>query len=152
MRYFNNSPIYIVLALAIWLITYLLDSNEIYLFLQKNIISLLVTLLAINTATLGLLASKLHEVSVKKEGINFKEVTKEMSISLTEQIALIAIAFATLIFIGSEIICWEYKSITGNIILLILFIADIDILRDTGKSVFVLLDLMSNSTNNKTDH
>ncbi len=89
MRLIKNISFYIILAFIISLSSNYLESDFIFNYLKENIIGLLLTLLAINTATLGLIASKIQDMLEKHPKMSFKKTTKEMKFSLTEQVVLI---------------------------------------------------------------
>lgn len=137
---FNKICIYIVISLCCVFLTKILKSEFIFKYLQENIITLLVTLLAINTATSGLIASKIQDLMLQHKGISFKNSTEEMKLSLLEQIILIIISFIAVVFQNSPIIIFDYKELIGNIILTFILIYAIHILWDTGNAVFISID------------
>ena len=115
-----------------------------FLYLQENIISLLLILLAINTTTLGLIASKIQDIVVKIPEIDFSDTIKEMKKSLLEQIILIIVSAFCLLLMDSVKITFEHKSEIGNVMLISIFIYAINILWDTGKSVFIIIEELQN--------
>jgi uncharacterized membrane protein YozB (DUF420 family) len=125
-----------------------LESPFLFKYLQDNIIGLQLTLLAINTATLGLIASKIQDIIVQFPKFNFANTIREMKISLLEQIVLIVISIFTLIIQNSNIIIIDEKINICNTILLTVFIYAINILWDTGKAVFVVIEELHNMRNN----
>lgn len=98
------------------------------------------TLLAINTATLGLIASKIQDIVVDYPEFDFSLTIKEMKVSLLEQIILICTSVATLLLLDSKKIDLFYKTDIGNVILTTVLIYSVTILWDTGKAVFVVLE------------
>ncbi len=118
-----------------------LESNFLLDFLCANLIIILLTLLAINTATTGLLSIKMAELTTKFKELNFDATYKEMKFSLKEQIFLICLSIIILIINGSKILLFEYKDLIVCTLLTTVFLYAIDILRDTGVSVFDLLEL-----------
>ena len=118
--------------------------------MQTNIISLLITLLAINTATSGLIASKIQDFVIQKPEVDFSLTIKEMKTSLLEQIILIVVSVICLIIQNSKKIELEFKDDMCNIILITVFIYSIDILWDTGKAVFVIIEEIQKLNNNKS--
>lgn len=117
-----------------------LETNFLFTYLTNNLISLLLTLLAINTATLGLIASKMQDIVADKPQFNFSKTIKEMKLSLLEQIILITVTIITLILQDSKIVIANHKDLVSNIILVGVLIYSINILWDTGKSVFVVIE------------
>lgn len=150
MRLAKNISFYIILAFGICLIAKYLKSEFLFEYLIENIIGLLLTLLAINTATLGLIASKIQDMLEKHPKISFKRTTEEMKFSLIEQIVLIIVSVVSLIVFKSDIIQFEFKDILFNTILVSVLIYSISILWDTGNGVFVIIDLIEDM-NGKND-
>ena len=148
MKNLKNISFFFVIALAITTIGNVLDSKFLFTYLQTNIIGLLITLLAINTATSGLIASKIQDFVIQKPEIDFSTTIKEMKTSLLEQIILIITSIICLIIQNSEKIELKFKDDICNIILITAFIYAIDILWDTGKAVFVIIEEIQ-KTNNK---
>ena len=120
---------------------YQIQSDFIFNFLKLNITNLQVALLALNTATLSIVLTKIREIIDKtSQRTAFESTRKEMILSIKEQIALIA---ASLFIIAVE----EAKNFPLEIpldvfqaTLIASFIYSIFILYDTAKSVFVILD------------
>lgn len=149
MKNLKNISFFFVIALSITAISNILNSTFLFIYLQTNIISLLITLLAINTATSGLIASKIQDFVIQKPEIDFSPTIKEMKVSLFEQIILIVISVISLIFQNSTKIELEFKDDICNIILITAFIYAIDILWDTGKAVFVIIEEIQKLNSNK---
>ena len=149
MKNLKNISFFFVIALSITAISNILNSTFLFTYLQTNIISLLITLLAINTATSGLIASKIQDFVIQKPEIDFSPTIKEMKVSLFEQIILIVISVISLIFQNSTKIELEFKDDICNIILITAFIYAIDILWDTGKAVFVIIEEIQKLNSNK---
>lgn len=125
----------------------LLVSDFLFIYLKENIIGLLLTLLAINTATLGLIASKIQDIVVNYPKFDFSETISEMKISLIEQLVLIGISVITLLFIDSEKITFDLKNDIGNVILTTVLIYSVNILWDTGKAVFIVIEELQKMNN-----
>jgi hypothetical protein len=122
--------------------SYFLKSEFIGTFLAQNIVTVLITVLAINTATSGLVIAKLIDISEKTKH-DFKGAYYEIKVSLVFQIVLIVIAVITLMLKGSLYFrCDDMKDwqIVFNTILTMAFVASLDVLRDTGISVFSMTD------------
>ena len=142
MRIVKNISFFIILGFIVVLISIWIKSDFLFSYLQNSIIGLLLTLLAINTATLGLIASKMQDMLEKHVGLSFEKTIKEMKFSLIEQIVLIAVSITSLMLLGSSIIIFEYKEILVNSLLTSVLLYAIHILWDTGKAVFVIIDLI----------
>lgn len=125
-----------------------MESDFLFKYLQENIIGLLLTLLAINTATLGLIASKIQDIVVDYPKFDFSSTIKEMKTSLLEQIILICTSVITLLLLDSNKIDFAYKTEIGNVILTTVLIYSVTILWDTGKAVFVVIEELQNMNKN----
>lgn len=125
-----------------------MESDFLFKYLQENIIGLLLTLLAINTATLGLIASKIQDIVVDYPKFDFSSTIKEMKTSLLEQIILICTSVITLLLLDSNKIDFAYKTDIGNVILTTVLIYSVTILWDTGKAVFVVIEELQNMNKN----
>ncbi|WP_188358261.1 hypothetical protein [Mangrovimonas yunxiaonensis] len=126
-----------------------MESDFLFKYLKDNIIGLLLTLLAINTATLGLIASKIQDIVVDYPKFDFSSTIKEMKTSLLEQIILICTSVITLLLLDSNKIDFAYKTDIGNVILTTVLIYSVTILWDTGKAVFVVIEELQNMNKNK---
>lgn len=118
-----------------------IQSDFIFNFLKSNITNLQVALLAVNTATLGIVLTKIREI-IDKTGqrAEFESTRNEMLLSIKEQIALVA---ASLIIAALESAKNPLISVPSAIFqatLIASFIYSISVLYDTAKSVFVILD------------
>lgn len=118
-----------------------MDSDFIIGFLTNNMITILIALLAINSATLSIVLSKLKEL-IDKEGGNmaFVNTKKQMAISINEQIALICIASIFLILSSSKLPIFMNFKDYFEVCVISCFIYALTILNDTAKSAFILLD------------
>lgn len=140
MNKFGEISIYIVCGLVITVLSSWLDSTYLFDYLKNNILSMILTLLAINTATSGLIASKIQDIKVAYPSLNFSRTIKEMKISLLEQIIMICISIIVLVVCNSTQCTFEYKEVICGTILSGVFVGSIHILWDTGKAVFVIIE------------
>lgn len=150
MSIVKNIFFFILISIAITIFAYYLESDFLFKYLRDNLISLLLTLLAINTATLGLIASKIQDIVIKHPNFDFSKTIREMKLSLLEQIILIVVSVFCLLINDSKVVCFNHKDIFCNIILISIFIYAIHILWDTGKAVFVSIEEVQkfHNTNN----
>jgi len=124
----------------------LLGSHYVMDFLDKNLVSLLIALLAINTASLGIVLTKVRElVDASKGAADFSRTRGEMLFSVKEQIALI---FLSLILLTLNQSSWihDYPKLIEFIQVLVMtcFIYGMIVLYDTAKSIFVILSFNNN--------
>ena len=149
MRILRNISLYLVISFTLCILSTALQSDFLFEYLNESIVGLLITLLAINTATTGLVASKIQDVIFKHPGIDLTKSIKEMKFSLFEQIILIILCLICLITLDSELIVFPYKVLALNSLLLAILIYAIDILWDTGKSVFVVIEMLQDMGGSK---
>ena len=120
-----------------------LHSDYLVTFLENNLVSLLIALLAINTASLSIILSKIREILDKTNKTDaFNKTRYHMKQSLAEQIVLV---FLSLLFLMAKNSAWINKSYPSLISVLEIlttacFIYAIMILHDTAKSVFLILE------------
>lgn len=119
----------------------LLESDYIIRFLDGNLVSLLIALLAINTASLGIVLSKIREILDSKAGSNDFSATKNaMLYSIKEQIVLIFLSLILLMLNNSNWLTTQPKiAPLIEIAVITCFTFSMLILFDTAKSIFVIL-------------
>ncbi len=118
-----------------------IGSNFLINYLKNNLIGILLTLLAINTATSTFIVSKLEEISNSYK-INFSETYSQIKLSLIEQIFLLILSIGAQTVFASEIIkpySGKLLNYTFDVIMIFSFIYAIEILRDTGIAMFEIL-------------
>lgn len=131
---------YIVIsAFFVWT-SILLKSDFLSTFLLDNIVVIIITLLAINTATYGFIISKIDEISKDAEIDFFEEATGEIKKSLKCQLYLIAASILVLILDSSVLITetLEIPQFVFDFLLVFIFVFSLDLLRDTGFAIFEL--------------
>ena len=125
------------------LATFLLDSigsSYLFDFLKQNVINIQIGLLAINTATLGVVLTKLRDLVDKGIALSkFSSARDEMLLSIKEQMALIIVALIILSIDSATSIPVHIPAELIRILLLACFAYSLMILYDTAKSVFVVL-------------
>lgn len=125
------------------LATFLLQSIGSYYifdFLKQNVINIQIGLLAINTATLGVVLTKLRDLVDKGIPLaKFSDARSEMLLSIKEQMALIIVALIILSIESATSIPAHIPVELIRILLLSCFVYSLMILYDTAKSVFVVL-------------
>lgn len=137
---FQKVSTYILISIVLVWLSKFLNSEYLSEFLRENIVVIVITLLAINTATYGFLVSKIDEMSEGNDGSFFDDAIKQIRKSLKIQLILIAAAVFTLILANSEdvILHFNFHKEFFDGILTFIFILALDILRDTGFAVFEL--------------
>jgi hypothetical protein len=121
----------------------LLKSTYMIDFLDENLITILIALLAINLTTLSIVLTKIREL-IDKNNLSssiFENTQKEILYSIKEQIALIFLSLLFFIFLKSEL-GKQYISIqlATEVLITSCFVYGIMILYDTAKSIFIIID------------
>lgn len=117
-----------------------IGSRYVFDFLEHNVINIQIGLLAINTATLGVVLTKLRDLVDKGVPLStFSSARREMLLSIKEQMVLIVSALIVLSLKFATSIPFYLPSELLRILLLSCFIYSLMILYDTAKSVFVVL-------------
>jgi len=139
---FKNIFISIGIAFLLEQLQIILKTNYLIIFLEQNLVSLLIALLAINTASLGIILSKIRELLDKNNKISFDKTKREMLKSIQEQIILIFLSLILLMFINSDILKNNLQLLQAlETIVVACFVYSILILFDTAKSVFIILNI-----------
>lgn len=149
MSYIRDISLFLAIAFFANLVSHLIETDFLMVYLKSNLTTVQLGLLAINTATCGLVVSKLQEIKEKHVEINVKPITNQLLLSLKEQIILIIVGIISMILIASNVFnscdyC-EYIKFGLETLLIAVFINSVQVLWDTGKSVFVLIDFMTES-------
>lgn len=115
-------------------------------YLKSDLTTIQLGLLAINTTTCGLIVSKLQEIRDKYPNLIIKPIIKQLLASLKEQVILIIVGVMTLLILSSELVknlnyC-EYVIFILDTILITVFVNSIQVLWDTGKAVFIIIEIM----------
>ena len=120
----------------------LLGTNYLHKFLYENLIVLLVALLAINSATMGIVLTKLRDlISLGNGEETFSESRRQMLHSIHEQICLIIFGVIFLVLKNSN-----YVEGIGGVKQTIdagingIFFYALWILYDTAKGVLIIVD------------
>lgn len=112
-------------------------------FLKGNLITLLIALLAINSATMGIVLTKIRDL-IDKKGVgsdNFTATKSEMLLSIKEQIGLIALAVILLTLSDSAFVASTPELKSGmSVALCSIFAYSLINLYDTAKSVIIIID------------
>lgn len=137
--------LYLFASLAINGISYGLRSSFLPNFIDGNLITILLALMAINSTTNSVILTKLKDLTKdlpdeKKKVLNSS--MKEMKISIVEQLVLIAIAIIGLILKKSDVLklALPHRDFAIDLILVAVLFYSIHVLYDTANAVFVIID------------
>lgn len=129
-----------VISLVLYLIQYIIGVYFMGEFMRSNLLNILITLMAINTATVAVILSKLYEISKQyNQKINdaFKNTKAQLLLSVREQVTLIGAAL--ILSILSKKNTWSFEPALINagleILLSTVFIYSLFILYDTAVAV-----------------
>lgn len=121
-----------------------LNSSFLHIFLEANLVTILIALLAINAATMGIVLTKVMDIVEKNNGFGiscFSKTKTQMLISIKEQIVIIVLAIALLILKNSPIILnIENSELLLNSSITACFIYSLSILYDTAKGILVIIN------------
>lgn len=146
MAIVKNICLYIVLSVSINFVSLELESKFLIKFLEGNLITLLVALLAINTTTMSIVMVKLRELK-DKFGINFDNTLSSLRISVYEQVLLIPLSIFLLVVRDSSIIttCLKHSQFVLDTLLIATFTYAVHILFDNARSVFIIITTENNT-------
>lgn len=142
----KNISLYFIISVVInWGVSYL-ESSFLLGFLEKNLVSLLVALLAINTTTLSVIMVKLRELK-DKYGFQFEGTLKSLRFAIYEEVFLIPFSVLILTLRDSYIIsvCCENLIFILDSLAITCFAYSIHIVLDTAKAVFIIISFEGNA-------
>lgn len=141
----KNACLYLVISAIINWVTIALDSSFLISFLEKNLIPLLVALLAINTTTMSIIMVKLRELK-DKFGVSFSETINSLKMALYEQVSLIPLSIIFLVAKKSTVLnnYSSYSQYIWDTLLIATFAYAIHILFDTARGVFIIITTENN--------
>ncbi len=142
MNVVKNICLCLVLALGFNILETCLKSSFIDNFMTEQIIGIQLSLMAITIATYTFIISKLEELS-KEHPDSFNNTYQALKRAMIEQLYCIGISVFFLILKYSNFLKnleLQYYDIIINTLISTVFIYAIDILKDVGLAVFVLID------------
>ncbi|MGY3871238.1 hypothetical protein ACW5W4_17180 [Aeromonas crassostreae] len=121
-----------------------LESSFLHKFLENNLVTILVALLAINAATMGIVLTKVMDIVDKNNGDGihcFSSTKSQMLLSVKEQIIIIILSIALLILTSSPVV-QEIKNaeLLLNSAITACFIYSLSILYDTAKGILIIVN------------
>jgi hypothetical protein len=147
MKIVKDISFYTIISLVLNFGSYLLQSTFLNEFISKNLILLLINVLAINIATTGIVLTKLKELAEKfrertnNQEFDFTKSYVELRNALREQLILILVSIIFMVckessWLSSNIIHFNHII---NVLLTATFIFALDILRDTAAAIFLIV-------------
>lgn len=111
-------------------------------FLRANLINILIALLAVNSATMGIVLTKIRElIETHGHGDTFQKTREQFLLSIKEQISLIGVAIV-LLTIWQSLYLRNVHNIGiffGSAVAAV-FVYAMTILYDTAKGVLIIID------------
>lgn len=121
----------------------LLGSSYLDTFIKNNLVNLLIALLAVNSATMGIVLTKIRELIDKKGNGSgaFAKTKQQMLLSVREQIALIIVGLLVLVLADSKYVPTggPVHTFLQTILCAVLVYAMI-VLYDTAKGILIIID------------
>lgn len=111
-------------------------------FLQNNLVNILIALLAVNSATMGIVLTKVRDLIDRHGGAEaFKQTREHMLLSIKEQISLIILAVSALSAAEAKIVA-ETTELKAFIFISLgtIFAYAMFNLYDVSKSVLIIID------------
>ena len=147
MQKIKTAVFYLCIGAILIFGSHALESTFLPEFLMKDLLTILIALLAINIATLGIVFSKLEEIAIsveEKTGARptFEKTQQEAFSSVKEQMWMIGITVVVSMGCSSSF-CEQYivlKYISQTILATVL-VWDLFVLYDTSSAVFKVLNL-----------
>lgn len=132
---------YLVSGLALKVGVDALQSDYLFKFIDENLITILIALLAINTTTSSVIMTKLKEIS-DANMTDFSQTLSHLKASIVEQVLLVIVGLILLSAKHSQLVAnaseWMRYAIDCG--LLGVFLAGLYRLYDTANSIFVILN------------
>lgn len=136
---FKNIIVSLFLGFLCAFISESIHSIYLPIFLNNNLLILLIAVLAINTTTVTVLIDKIGRIQLDNPRTSFEPTRQEIHKSIVEQIVLISIAIIILILSNSNYVEANTQlDISSTAILTAILIYDIMILWDSVNAVFVI--------------
>ena len=131
--------LFILIGIFVQWLSSFLDSDFVDIFLERDLVSILLALLAINITTISVIMSKMQEMAGKGK-LDYSSVIEEMQVSINEQVILLIFASILLIFKKSSIItnAWQDAKSIMQIGLISVLVYAIRILYSTGNGIFII--------------
>lgn len=142
MNEFFKITSYLFVSLIVSWLGVKIESSFLKTF-SDNFIPLLSAILAINVASVSLLAGNMIQVQ-QDTGASLEKTLKDLKGSFFLQLVLIGISFITLLIKGSkkiESIFGQFElELATNTIIIAIFIYYLDMVVDLGKALFTILE------------
>lgn len=120
-----------------------LESEFLHKFLEENLITILVALLAVNAATMGIVLTKIRDLIDQNEGGGeyFLGVKTQMLLAVKEQIGLIVLGTTLLAVKAAPAVdTYENLPLFLNAVIGGIFVYGLTVLYDTAKSVLIIVE------------
>lgn len=136
----KTSGISLLAAFAIVVVSKVLASDFVFKFLDAQLLLILPALLAISASTMGIVMTKLTDLAERYDDVGVEAVVQSMRWSTVEQLAMIAVAAATLVLKYSDKVQGAFKIEVANTVLVAVFIYALTALYDTTNAVYLMIE------------
>lgn len=142
----KTTSFYLLIGCLLTYGSYYLNSSFLGTFFLEDFLTVLITLLAINLATIGIVFSKLEEIAVKIENKtgkrpSFKKTKQEVQLSFQEQTIMILLTIVSLMIYTSKYSTeYTYFKYGSEVVLNTVLVWALCVLYDTSSSVFTILN------------
>jgi len=119
-----------------------LETEYLNQFLRANLLTILIALLAINSATTGIVLTKIRElVEARGKAELFSPTRRQMILAVREQVGLIAAAVILLTLSSSPYLRpYEELLLLVNSLIVGIFVYGLQVLYDTAIGVLIIVD------------
>lgn len=135
-----------LIALALGFLSQLvqrsLETDYLNIFLKNNLLTLLIALLAINSATTGIVLTKIRGlIEMGGSASTFKSTREQMVVAVKEQVGLIVVAIVALIVASSPLLPQNnsLQLFIGSVVVGV-FAYSLMVLYDTAMGVLIIVD------------
>lgn len=146
MQRIKTTSFYLLIGCLLTCGSYYLNSGFLRSFFLEDFLTVLITLLAINLATIGIVFSKLEEIAVNIENKtgkrpSFKKTKQEVRLSFQEQTFMILLTIISLMIYTSKYSTeYIYLKYGSEVVLNTVLVWALCVLYDTSSSVFTVLN------------
>lgn len=141
-HWIGTAAVCLIVGLGVTALSDAAGSTYLATFLEDNLLLALIALLAINTATSGVILSRLRELAETRPEIKLTKTLAAMREATMEQVALVAVAVVVLVTKDSTWIAttWPQSAFFANALLAAVFAYAMQIMYDTAIAVYKIVD------------
>lgn len=139
-QYLSNFCVYSIISLGInSFFLYILKTPFFPDFMEKNLITITIALMAINLSTLGIILSRIAALNVPANA--FKRTRDSMWRTVKEELCILVLSILVVACKTSPVISFSEKEFAFGCFLTFLFVWLLHALWDISKSVFIIISM-----------